>query len=117
MHLIDIDCAQRYLERGRSFVHITKLGRPPQYRARRKRFIQERRNVAEMVKYAGELRVGDVCTERTEGGDTGAYRVIAIERGLAPITINVTGSCVTTGQRRMMDFFIVSRVKVHEEPT
>ena len=65
-----------------------------------------------MLKYAGELRVGDVWTERTEGGDTAAYRVIAIGRGLSPITIRVTGSCVTTGQRRKMDFFIVSRVEV-----
>ena len=117
MHLIDIDCAQRYLERGRFFVHKTKLGRSPQYRARRNRFIQEHRNVEEMLKYAGELRVGDVWTERTEGGDTRGYRVIAIARDLAPITIRVTASCVTTGQRRIMDFFTVNRVEVREEPT
>jgi hypothetical protein len=71
---------------------------------------------AEMLKYAGELRVGDVWTERTEGSDTRDYRVIAVERGLAPVTITVTGSCVTTGQRRMMDFFTVNRVEVREEP-
>ena len=59
MHRIDIDRAQRYLERGRSFVHKIKLGRSPRC-MRRKRLIQERRNVAEMLKYAGELRVGDV---------------------------------------------------------
>jgi hypothetical protein len=69
-----------------------------------------------MLKYAGELRVGDIWTERTEGGDTRDYRVIAIARDLAPVTIRITGSCVTTGQRRMMDFFIVNRVEVREEP-
>jgi hypothetical protein len=117
MHPIEIDCAQSYLERGRSFVHKTKLDRSPRYRARRKRIIQERRNVAEMLKYAGELRVGDVWTERTDDGDTHDYRVIAIARDLAPITIRVTGSCLTTGQQRMMDFFTVNRVEVREEPT
>jgi hypothetical protein len=70
-----------------------------------------------MLKYAGELRVGDVWTERTEGGDRRGYRVIAIGRGLTPITIRVTGLCVTTGQRRMMDFFTVNRVNVRDEPT
>jgi hypothetical protein len=69
-----------------------------------------------MLKYAGELRVGEVWTERTESGERG-YRVIAIARGPAPITIRVTGSCVTTGQRRMMEFFTVNRVEVREEPT
>jgi hypothetical protein len=49
------------------------------------------------LKYAGELRVSDVWTERTEGGDTRGYRVIAIARDLVPITIRVTGSCVITG--------------------
>jgi hypothetical protein len=37
-----------------------------------------------MLKYAGELRIGDVWRERTEGGDTRDYRVIAVRRGLAP---------------------------------
>jgi hypothetical protein len=61
--------------------------------------------------------VNDVWAERTEGGDTRGYRVIAIARDLAPITIRVTGSCVTTGQRRMIDFFTVNRVEAREEPT
>lgn len=69
-----------------------------------------------MLKYAGELRVGDVWTERTEGEDTRGYRVIAIGRGLFPITIRVTGLCVTTGRLRMMDFVTVNRVKVRDEP-
>jgi hypothetical protein len=67
--------------------------------------------------YAGELRIGDVWTERTEGGDNRGYRVIAIAPGLAPIAIRVTASCVATGQRRMMGFFTVNRVAVCEEPT
>jgi hypothetical protein len=70
-----------------------------------------------MLKYAGELRVGDVWTKRTESGDARRYRVIAIARDLAPITIRVIGSCVTTGQRRMVDLFPVNRVEVREEPT
>jgi hypothetical protein len=68
-----------------------------------------------MLKYAGELRVGDVWTERTESGDTRGYRVIAVARDLAPIIIRVTGSCVTTGRRRLMDFVTVDRVQVREE--
>ena len=43
--------------------------------------------------------------------------VIAIAPGLAPITIRVTGECVTTGKRRTTDFFLVNRVEVREEPT
>ena len=66
----------------------------------------------EMWKYAGELRVGDVWTERTGGRDMRSYRVIAIAPGLALTSIRVTGSCVTTGQRRTMDCFLVSRVEV-----
>ena len=31
--------------------------------------------------------------------------------------MRVTGECVTTGQRRTMDFFLVNRVEVREEPT
>jgi hypothetical protein len=46
-----------------------------------------------------------------------SYRVIAIAPGLAPITMRVTGESVTTGQRRTMDFFLVNRVEVREEPT
>jgi hypothetical protein len=69
-----------------------------------------------MLKYAGELRVGDVLTEPTGGGDRRGYRVIAIARDL-PITIRVTASCVATGQRRMMGFFTVNRVEVCKEPT
>ena len=68
-----------------------------------------------MLKYAGELRVGDVLTEPTGGRDTRGYRVIAIARDL--LTIRVTASCVATGQRRMMGFFTVNRVAVCEEPT
>ena len=117
MHSIDIDCAQRYLERGRSFVHKTKLGRSPRYRARRKRFIQERGNVAKMLKYAGELRVGDVWTERPQGRAARTYRVIAIAPGLAQTTIRVTAACVTTGQLRTMDFFRINRLEVRDEPT
>ena len=70
-----------------------------------------------MWKYAGELRVGDVWTERTGGRGTSNYRVIAIAPGRALITIRVTGSCVTTGQLRTMDFFPVNRVEVRDEPT
>jgi hypothetical protein len=70
-----------------------------------------------MWKYAGELRVGDVWTERTAGHGTRSYRVIAIAPGLASITIMVTGSCVTTGQLRTMDFFAVNRVEVREKAT
>ena len=68
-----------------------------------------------MWKYAGELRVGDVWTERTGGRGTRSYRVIAIAPGLALTTIMVTGSCVTTGRRRTMDFFPVNRVEVRKE--
>jgi hypothetical protein len=70
-----------------------------------------------MWKYAGELRVDDVWTERTGGRDTRSYRVIAIAPGRPLITIRVTGSCVTTGERRTMDFFPVNRVEVRDEPT
>jgi hypothetical protein len=70
-----------------------------------------------MWKYAGELRVGDVWTERTEGPGTRNYRVTEIARGPGLTTIIVTGSCVTTGQRRTIDLFPVNRVEVHKEPT
>jgi hypothetical protein len=68
-----------------------------------------------MRKYAGDLRVGDVWTERPMGGATRSYRVIAVAPGLAPNTMRVTGESVTTGQRRMTDFFLINRVEVHEE--
>jgi hypothetical protein len=73
--------------------------------------------VTDMRKYAGELRVGDIWTECRPDRAVRSYRVIAIAPGLAPITIRVTGECVTTGQRRTTDFFLVNRVEVREEPT
>ena len=69
-----------------------------------------------MLKYAGELRVGDVWMERPNGRVARTYRVIAIAPGLAPTTMRVTAECLTTGQRRTKDFFRVNRVEV-EEPT
>ena len=69
-----------------------------------------------MLKYAGELRVGDVWTERQQGRAARTYRVIAIAPGLAPTTMRVTAECLTTGQRRTMDFFLVNRLEVREEP-
>ena len=69
-----------------------------------------------MRKYAGELRVGDTWTGRRKDRAVRSYRVIAIAPGLAPITMRVTGECVTTGRRRTMDFFLVNQVEVHEEP-
>jgi hypothetical protein len=65
-----------------------------------------------MLKYAGELRVGDVWTERPQGRAARTYRVIAIAPGLALTTMRVTAECVTTGQRRSMDLFLVNRVEV-----
>ena len=69
-----------------------------------------------MRKCAGELRVGDIWTERSQDRAAHSYRVIAIAPGLAPITMRVTGECVTTGQRRTMDFFRVNKVEVRGEP-
>jgi hypothetical protein len=69
-----------------------------------------------MWKYAGELRPGDVWTERTGDGDARSYRVVAIDLRPTATTITVTGLCVTTGQLRTMDFFLVNRVFVGEEP-
>jgi hypothetical protein len=69
-----------------------------------------------MWKYAGELRVGDVWTERGSRGSR-SYRVTEIAPGPAPITISVTGSCVTTGEHRTIDFFPVNRVEVRKERT
>ena len=70
-----------------------------------------------MLKYAGELRVGDVWMERPQGRAARTYRVIAVAPGLAPTTIWVTAACVTTGQRRTMKFFLVNQVEVRDEPT
>ena len=67
-----------------------------------------------MRKCAGELRIGDIWTERPRHGIARNYRVIAITPGLAPITMRVTGEFVTTGKRRTMDFFLVNRVEVRE---
>jgi hypothetical protein len=81
--------------------------------ARRFRLIHQE---LDLLKQAGEFRVGDIFTSRSQGrGRT--YRVIAIAPGLAPTTIRVTAACVTTGQRRTMDFFRVNRVEVRDEPT
>lgn len=70
-----------------------------------------------MLKYAAELNVGDVLTERPKGRAARTYRVIAIAPGIAPTTMRVTAACVTTGQRRTMYFFLVNRIEVPEEPT
>jgi hypothetical protein len=71
--------------------------------------------MTDMRKYAGELRVGDIWTERRKDRAARSYRVIAIAPGLAPITIRVTGECVTTGHRHTTDFFLVNRVEVHAQ--
>ena len=68
-----------------------------------------------MWKYAGELRVGDVWTERPQNRVAPIYRVMAIDPGLAPTTVRVTAASVTTGQQRTMDFFLVNRVEVYED--
>ena len=73
--------------------------------------------MTDIRKYAGELRVGDIWTERRQDRAARSYRVIAIAPGLAPITIRVTGECVATGKRRTTDFFLVNRVEVLEEPS
>jgi hypothetical protein len=73
--------------------------------------------MTDIRKYAGELRVGDIWTERHRHRAARSYRVIAIAPGLASITLRVTGESVTTGHRRTMDFFLVNRVEVREEPT
>jgi hypothetical protein len=73
--------------------------------------------VTDIRKNAGELRVGDIWTLRRKDRAVRSYRVIAIAPGPAPITIRVTGECVTTGRRRTMDFFLVNQVEVREEPT
>jgi hypothetical protein len=71
----------------------------------------------DLLKYAGELRVGDIWTERPQGRAARTYRVIAVSPGLAPTTVRVTAACVTTGERRTMNFFLVNRVEVRDEPT
>ena len=73
--------------------------------------------MTDIRKYAGELRVGDIWTVRRKDRAVRSYRVIAIAPGLAPITVRVTGECVTTGKRRTTDFFLINRVEVREEPT
>ena len=81
--------------------------------------MQTRRDGADRAhtlwKYAGELRVGDVWTERPQNRVAQSYRVIAIVPGLAPTTMRVTAESVTTGQRRTVDFFLVNRVEVRAE--
>ena len=69
-----------------------------------------------MPKYAGELRVGDIWTERPQGRAPHSYRVITIEPGLAAITVRVKAVSVITGKQRMFDFIVVNRVEVHEGP-
>jgi hypothetical protein len=81
--------------------------------------MQTRRDGADRAhtlwKYAGDLRVGDVWTERPQQRAAQSYRVMAIEPGLAPTTIRVTAESITTGQRRTVDFFLVNRVEVRAE--
>ena len=69
-----------------------------------------------MPKYAGELRVGDIWTERPQGRAPHTFRIIRIEPGLAPITVRVKAVSVITGKQRTFDFFLVNRVEVHEGP-
>jgi len=68
-----------------------------------------------MRKYAGELRVGDVWTERPQNRVAQSYRVIGIAPGLTSATMRVTAESVTTGQRRTVGFFLFNRVEVREE--
>jgi hypothetical protein len=68
-----------------------------------------------MRKYAGELRVGDVWTERPQNRVATSYRVIGIALGLTSTTMRVTAESVTTGRRRTVSFFPVNRVEVREE--
>ena len=49
-------------------------------------------------KYAGDLRVGDVWTERLQYRVARSYRVIEIAPGLASTTMRVTAESVTTGR-------------------
>jgi hypothetical protein len=68
-----------------------------------------------MWKYAGELSVGDVWTERPQNREPHSYCVITIAPGLARITMRVIAASVTTGKQRRFDFFLVNRVEVPEE--
>jgi hypothetical protein len=68
-----------------------------------------------MRKYSGELRVGDIWTERPQNRAAQSYRVMAIKQGLAPTTMRVTAASVTTGKQRTADFFLINRVEVREE--
>jgi hypothetical protein len=68
-----------------------------------------------MWKYAGELRVGDIWTERSQDRAARTYRVIAIAPGLASTTLRVAAACMTTGRRRTMNFFVANRLEVPED--
>ena len=68
-----------------------------------------------MWKYAGELRIGDIWTERSQERAARTYRVIEVASGLASTTLRVTAECMTTGRRRTTDFFLVNRIEVHED--
>jgi hypothetical protein len=70
----------------------------------------------DLLRHADELRVGDIFTERPQGRAR-TYRVIAIAPGLTRSTLRVTAADVTTGQRRTLNFFLVNRVEVRDEPT
>jgi hypothetical protein len=69
-----------------------------------------------MWRYAGQLRVGDVWTEHPQNRVAHSYRVMAIAPGLAPTTMRVTAASVTTGKQRTLDFFLINRVEVPDEP-
>ena len=64
-----------------------------------------------MWKYAGELRIGDLWTDRTEGRGTRSYRVTDIARGPAMTAMTVTGTCVITGEEHTIDLFPLNRVE------
>ena len=67
-----------------------------------------------MWKYAGELGIGDVWTDRPQNREAHSYRVIAIAPGLARITMRVTAASMITGKPRTFDFFLLNRVEVVE---
>jgi hypothetical protein len=69
-----------------------------------------------MLKYAGELRVGDIWTEHHKKRAAQSYRVMAITPGLVSTTMRVTGECIATGRRRTINFFLVNRVEVRDGP-
>jgi len=66
------------------------------------------------LKYADELQVGDVWTERNKSGKGPplSYRVLAVRDGLAATTVCIIAENLTTGQRRASHFFRVNRVEV-----